>query len=566
MDKTILNGELGFSDLIGVKTFNGITVNASGTWNNGTVSEAFFINGDIVNNGSWTGCPTGQNNCNYQFSSSAALSGSSFISMPDIVIDASVTVTNNGLLSVGDRITRSEDNKGSATFVNGTNAFLIFNGSNATSPDKFDLSTFTATAPGNFVGFGGTNQDIPVNSGSYNRITINGGDVGLDGDISIANRLTLTDGDINLGSNTLTIEAAATISGGSSTSYINASGSGVLRRGISATGTYSIPLGGASYSPISINLATATLGSNPYLDFGITDSAHPNRDTDNTAATPPGDDDGTAATDYLDVYWTVAANDITTPTYSISYIYDASDFTQSTESNMVGAFYRTLSGGSTRDWLANGILDTSTNTVSFSGLSSFGDFYAMDNTLNRLPVELVYFRAKNDQSRVLVQWATASEENNDYFTLERSRNAREYEVLGYVAGYGSSQNLRHYQFTDPNPLSGRSFYRLKQTDFNGSFSYSELIPVEVESSQTIGAFKVYPNPVLRGEKIYVRPAIKSPAQWRLVSPSGHALGPGYAGLLNTNQTIEVSGAWKPGLYLLELLTDSGRWLKRIVIR
>lgn len=107
-----------------------------------------------------------------------------------------------------------------------------------------------------------------------------------------------------------------------------------------------------------------------------------------------------------------------------------------------------------------------------------------------LPVELIDFSARVAESKVKLSWVTATETNNDYFTIERSSDGRSFENLGIVFGKGNSTVISEYSFIDNNPLSGMNYYRLKQTDFDGQFSYSEIETVEFG---TDNAIKVYPT-------------------------------------------------------------------------
>ncbi len=134
-------------------------------------------------------------------------------------------------------------------------------------------------------------------------------------------------------------------------------------------------------------------------------------------------------------------------------------------------------------------------------LSSFGIITLGSSTSdNELPVELLFFEAKAPEDKVELKWATASETNNDFFTIERSVDGRNFEPLGQVSSKsndGHSNYRLDYSFDDNNPLRGISYYRLKQTDFDGSYEYSNI---EVVNFQKNSAFVVYPNPN-RGEKI-----------------------------------------------------------------
>ena len=84
-----------------------------------------------------------------------------------------------------------------------------------------------------------------------------------------------------------------------------------------------------------------------------------------------------------------------------------------------------------------------------------------------IPVEMLDISASCNNGSAEVKWSTASEDNNDFFTVERSSDALNYQPIGLVNGAGNSSTIQNYSFTDADPLSGTSYYRLRQTDFNG---------------------------------------------------------------------------------------------------
>lgn len=99
-----------------------------------------------------------------------------------------------------------------------------------------------------------------------------------------------------------------------------------------------------------------------------------------------------------------------------------------------------------------------------------------------LPIELLSFTGRSIGSFNLLEWETTTEINNDYFTLERSSNATLFSELGTIQGAGNSNTLLHYQFTDNAPLEGVNYYRLKQTDFDGTYSYSNIVALSNNST------------------------------------------------------------------------------------
>lgn len=110
-----------------------------------------------------------------------------------------------------------------------------------------------------------------------------------------------------------------------------------------------------------------------------------------------------------------------------------------------------------------------------------------------LPIELLNFSARGkNNSEVICIWSTSSEINNNYFVLLKSRDGLHFEEVGKVAGAGNSNTVLNYSFTDKNPYRGISYYKLKQVDFDGNYSYSSMEKVNMESAGP--GHSVYPNP------------------------------------------------------------------------
>ncbi len=103
-----------------------------------------------------------------------------------------------------------------------------------------------------------------------------------------------------------------------------------------------------------------------------------------------------------------------------------------------------------------------------------------------LPISLIAFEAKPEENRsVAVHWVTASEINNSYFAVERSADGRNWEIVSTVNGCGTCTQEHTYDFSDKSPLSGISYYRLKQVDFDGKYSYSDIAAVSIEKGYGI---------------------------------------------------------------------------------
>ncbi len=116
-----------------------------------------------------------------------------------------------------------------------------------------------------------------------------------------------------------------------------------------------------------------------------------------------------------------------------------------------------------------------------------------DLNCSALPIELIAFNAQvNDRNQVDLVWKTATEINNDYFTIERSKDGIQFESLTEVEGAGNSVEIISYSTEDAHPYGGISYYRLKQTDFDGTSSFSEVKSVNIKNEN---GFVAFPNPM-----------------------------------------------------------------------
>lgn len=134
---------------------------------------------------------------------------------------------------------------------------------------------------------------------------------------------------------------------------------------------------------------------------------------------------------------------------------------------------------------------TYTIEVGFMGCPTFSLPVQVD-VINPLPIELLEFNATlEDNRRVRLDWTTGSENDNDYFTIERSTDVLAWSEVGTVDGAGNSNSAISYNTYDEDPLHGLSYYRLTQTDFGGDRSHSDIRPIMLGRNAD---FEIYPNP------------------------------------------------------------------------
>lgn len=112
-----------------------------------------------------------------------------------------------------------------------------------------------------------------------------------------------------------------------------------------------------------------------------------------------------------------------------------------------------------------------------------------------IPVELTSFTANVSGNDIKLNWKTATETNNSGFTVERSQTESEWTEIGFIPGFGTSTESRTYSFTDAGLSAGVYFYRIKQIDYNGTYTYYDLASsVEVSTPEVFDLAQNYPNP------------------------------------------------------------------------
>jgi len=189
---------------------------------------------------------------------------------------------------------------------------------------------------------------------------------------------------------------------------------------------------------------------------------------------------------------------------------------------------------------------------SWTNSSGFINSFCPACNITPLPIELLAFDVKPDGNSVHAVWLTATETNNDHFILERSKDAINFESAGRVDGAGNSNEVLEYSFTDAEYYFGVNYYRLKQVDFDGQYSYSEIRTVVMTEN-----LKVYPNPT--------SDMLKIPTE----IIEGQMLNEQNASIEIRNNTGEVilTSGFSPtldvtrlpvGYYSLQLLTTNGK--------
>lgn len=387
------------------------------------------------------------------------------------------TLSDNLTLS-----TSSEFIMTTGTLNLGANTLSIAGDFAKASGFTFNANTGTVKFTGNSSVISGTTTtpsfyNIIVNKTTGQSLSLGGSATSL----TCTNNLTLTSGKLNMQGSTLTVGTSSvdgSITGGSSTSYIVAydSGSGIpgkVAHYINANAVlHNYPIGDLTYyTPLTFTLTgNAGLSSATFTVF-TKPAQIPNMST--------------AVSNYLTRYWDGTASGMTTPTYSISYIYNDADIhgveTNFTPVKKSGTTWYSPTGSLFTNGTKQGtsVVDLANNTLTWNSLTTFSLYSAAADAATALPITLCLFDAKPYNKDVMVRWKTASESNNDYFTVERSEDGVNFRNIGEVKGAGNSSHLISYYLLDSDYLKGINYYRLKQTDFNGKYSYSSIVSVDM---------------------------------------------------------------------------------------
>lgn len=184
------------------------------------------------------------------------------------------------------------------------------------------------------------------------------------------------------------------------------------------------------------------------------------------------------------------------------------------------------------------------------------------NYSGTLPVSLISFDADVNENQVVLSWATASELNNNYFTLERSRDGRTFETVTTLGGAGTTNEHVTYSFTDNTPYFGRSYYRLSQTDFDGTSASFDLVTVDISSIKDI---TVYPNPVNRGKALRIETGANADedVSVEIYSHTGQLM---KAEKLTGNSSVNIEHDLEAGYYMLQVKSGKVNKSTRLVIQ
>jgi hypothetical protein len=191
-------------------------------------------------------------------------------------------------------------------------------------------------------------------------------------------------------------------------------------------------------------------------------------------------------------------------------------------------------------------------------------------TITPLPIELLNFAATPNNNKVNLNWSTATETNNNYFTVEKSKDGSNYDFVAEVPGAGNSTSVLNYSSVDNAPYEGISYYRLKQTDYNGHSTYSNLEKTDFIPNSTDFSFNVYPNPST-GENINLS-VTANKEQEILVVVYDITGRESYSKVIITENNgenvyaFDPSGKLAQGMYIISATSQQNIYSKKLIVK
>jgi hypothetical protein len=431
-------------------------LNVYGTLIASPTSTILFNNGSVIQtiNGTLTGASAVGNLTITKTGGSVVLNSNIDIAGTFTTSNAtSVFNTTGKYVRVGGNFVNAA---GNTTFSNtGTTGTLQFYGSAAQTYNQG-----SAQLDLNFVVMNHTGAGVTLQTNMFIKAT--------------TGSLTLTAGKIITGANEVRVlnTTASCVSAGNNTSYVE----GFLRRWLT-TGSYDFPVGEAvkGYQRANVNVLTNANVSNLRANF-VQYAATPGPlGTIDCGANynMPALDNGK---------WIINAYDAALTQITGTCTYDMTLYNRvGSYSNSAGSMAWTVmkDPNGSGAWALNGTCSVSSvlNATKRDGMSGFSHFGTALST-TPLPVELISFEGEQLDGQNHLFWATASEMNNDYFTLERSADGITFYEIDRQDGAGTTSQMHSYESFDNYPLEGINYYRLKQTDFNGTFTYSGIVALQ----------------------------------------------------------------------------------------
>ncbi len=502
--------------------------------------------------------------------------GGSFTGSSGIVaVDGSLT--NNATYSAGTGATTvlgSYINSGASAIHNANlNALTVAGNVTLENGSTFNANSGTLSVGGDWnnsstfnrgsstVSFNSaTAQTLTGSTNFHNLVHTNGGSLTLNNNLSVANTLTLTSGNIITGTNTvsLTNSTAQPITGFSASSFID----GRLATSFpDAAGTSRIfPVGkGSVYRPVTIQQTGAS--TSPVVRVEMINTQ--------PSGTYPIEVGVLSEARYYAI--DLISGTINSPTVELNFNTNGSVDENVLTPGNARVLRSTAPTGPWTNEGGSGVITVDPAGYATSGITSINNptYFTLGYQNVPQPITLKSFDAVLVNGVVQLKWTTSSEKDNDYFTIERSGSELQFDSISFVEGAGTSNVEKHYRETDDNPLSGVSYYRLKQTDYDLKTSYSKVIRI-VNSHIGNKVLSLYPNPASLSDPVFFKLDNNPDKESYVVitNVTGRVF---YAGMVDLSSKIDINElnlnfSLEQGVYFVTVSSGSFRTTKKVIIQ
>jgi hypothetical protein len=451
-------GNISFGGTVGTKTLaNSFTANGNLTINNNTTlaggSNIITVKGNVINNFTYTSSGSGKIYLNGG-TALHQISGGTFggLELDDsngAQLQTSATINNLLSATTGD----FDINSKSVSLGSGI-SIIRENGNFINGTFTFSTNTDVSYNPTSSISVG---AELPSDATNLRNLTLNGSglDLSLSNSITVNGTLTMTSGTLNLNGKNITLCSTCNISGETSTNRIYGSSGYIEVSGVTIDHASLNPGNlGATLDAANVNLGSVTVRRGHEVQVGQGNNS---------------------ILRYYDITPSTTGLNLT----SLKLEYFGGELNSINE-NSLTSFFSTNTGSTWREVAPS---EVANSYVLLSPVNSFQRTrWVLGDGGSPLPVELLSFQGIYENNKVNLYWATASEINNDYFIVESSTDAKSFKTLTVVKGHGNFNGTLKYTAADSQPPLGVAYYRLKQTDFDGKFKYSDVIEIRTDEN------------------------------------------------------------------------------------
>jgi len=346
----------------------------------------------------------------------------------------------------------------------------------------------------------------------------------------------MTDGDVDLKDYIIDLGTTGTLTGETETNRIKV-GDPVTNTGtITATKTLN--------NPSDINVAGLGMAISSSENLGVTTIARGHHRQQGTG--------GYSGNYSIFRYYDITPTNVVHTTLNFSY-FDC-ELNGHVESELI--MYRKNWDG---NWSSLTTILDSPNNKAEATTDNFS-LFTLASISTPLPIELINWTVKwlnNNKIQSILNWTTASEINNDYFEIQHTEDLSSWTIIGSIQASGNSSSTVNYEYIDNNPYSKITYYRLKQVDYDGSFTYSNILALSKDNT-VIEIINIYPNPAENTVFFEVLSTQNTNVIVHIIDPLGKAVFTRKAQVVVGKNLFNIDiRHFASGVYVLKVVTETG---------